>query len=151
MPRKGCLLLRMKTSASRAHFSGDRPASPSPTPHSWMDLQFDYRHGNSEFWHMKVGGSPPFGKVFPACLKGQVWQLRWVLWRRLAWAGPGDWQDPGSASLGIWGPAPWLCSATTSVTLGTSQCAITHTKRPTRTATLGLNSRISLRVSFVHQ
>lgn len=24
---------------------------------------------------MKVGGSLPFWKVFPDCLKGQVWQL----------------------------------------------------------------------------
>lgn len=63
-------------SASHAHFSGDRPAPPHPTPTApWMNLQFDCHHGNSEFWHMKVGGSLPFWKVFPDCLKGQVWQL----------------------------------------------------------------------------
>lgn len=40
-----------------------------------MDLQFDCHHGNSEFWYMKVGGSFPFWKVFPDCLKGHVEQL----------------------------------------------------------------------------
>lgn len=77
-----------------------------------------------------------------------------VLWRHLAWDGPGDWHDAGRLTsqpcIRIWGTCFLaVLLPPLFMTLGTSQGFITHTKRQTWTATLGLNPRIQVQVSIV--